>query len=296
MTVLTIFIPTFNRADVLDKNLCLLCTEISQQELPVTVVISDNASRDNTESVSKKYATQFDFVSYKRNAQNLGMDGNFLSCFELGSGKYTLLLGDDDYPISGQLAYLVNVLKNTEANLVHLKVGATEPGPLFEYRGDAAMKEISFWITYISSNIVRSSLAKAYAGEKYKGTLLAIVPLYISAIYTEDHKTLIVTRRIFSDGVSSKSNGGYSYFKVFVENYNQVISEVLPKGTTHRLLQYLMKDIFKRYLVDGIARLLIEKNKSNYDTRDSWEILFKHYGLKPYAYIHLIKHLIAKYV
>ncbi len=296
MSVLTIFVPTFNRAEVLEKNLSLLCTEISQQNLPVTVVISDNASSDNTESVSTKYATQFDFVKYKRNDQNLGMDGNFLSCFELASGKYTMLLGDDDYPISGQLAYLVNVLENTEANLVHLKIGAIDPGPLVEYCGDAAMKEISFWITYISSNIVKSSLAIAYAGEKYKGTLLAIVPLYMSAIYAEDRKTLVVTRRIFSDGVSSKSNGGYSYFKVFVENYSQIIGEMLPKGTMHRLLPYLMKDIFKRYLVDGIARLLIEKNKGNYDTRDSWKILFNHYGLKPYAYICLIKHVIVKYV
>ena len=296
MKVLTIFIPTFNRADVLDNNLRLLCTEISQKELPVAIVISDNASMDNTESVSKKYAAQFDFVSYKRNAQNLGADGNFLSCFELGSGKYTLLLGDDDYPISGQLAYLVNVLKNTEANLVHLKIGATDPGPLFEYRGDAAMKEISFWITYISSNIVKSNLAKVYVAEKYKGTLLAYVPLYMAAIYIEDRNTLIVTRRIFSDGVRSQNNGGYSYFKVFVENYNQIIREELPKGTTHRLLPYLMKDIFKKLLVDSIARLLIERNKGNYDTRDSWKILFKQYGLKPYAYINLIKHLIKKYV
>jgi len=296
MSILTIFVPTFNRAEVLNKNLRLLCTEISQQELPITIVISDNASNDHTESVGKKYSTEFEFVKYRRNGQNMGMDGNFLSCFKLGSGKYTLLLGDDDYPISGQLAYLVNVLENTEANLVHLKIGASEPGPPFEYCGDAAIKEISFWITYISSNIVKSSLAKAYAGEKYKGTLLAIVPLYVSAIYADDRKILVVTQRIFSDGVSSKSNGGYSYFKVFVENYNQIMSEILPKDTANRLLPYLMRDIFKRYLVGGIARLLIKKDKGNYDTQDSLKILFRYYGLKPYAYIHLIKHIITKYV
>lgn len=296
MSVLTIFVPTFNRAEILDKNLSLLCAEISQHDLPITVVVSDNASSDHTESVSRKYAAEFGFVQYKRNSQNLGMDGNFLSCFALASGKYTVLLGDDDYPIPGQLAYLVKVLEETEADLVHLQIGATAPGPTLEYSGDAAMKEISFWITYISSNIVKSSLAKSYAGEKYKGTLLAIVPLYLSAIYASGRSTLVVTQRIFSDGVSSKSNGGYSYFKVFVENYSQIISDALPRGAAGRLLPYLMKDIFKRYLVGGIARLLIEKKKGNYETRDSWKILFRHYGSKPYAYIHLIKHLIVKYV
>lgn len=296
MTVLAIFIPTFNRSEVLDKNLNLLCTEISQKDLPVTVVISDNASSDNTESVSRKYATQFDFVKYKRNIQNLGMDGNFLSCFEQASGKYTMLLGDDDYPVPGQLAYLVKILEKTEANLVHLKIGTSDTDPLIEYSQQEAIKEISFWITYISSNIVKSSLARSYTGKKYIGTLLAIVPLYILAIYSNNQKTLIVTQRIFADGVSSKSNGGYSYFKVFVENYSQIIGEVLPKDVSSRLLPFLKKDIFKRYLVDGIARLLIEKNKGNYDTKNSWRILLKHYGLKPYAYVHLIKYLIIKYV
>lgn len=296
MSVLTIFLPTFNRAEILDGNLSLLCAEISNQELPITVIVSDNASSDHTESVVKEYTSRYSFVKYKKNAENLGMDGNFLSCFEKAEGKYTLLLGDDDYPIPGRIAYLVDILRDTEANLVHLQIGAVDQEAPIEYGSDEAVKEISFWITYISSNVVKSSLARSYAGGKFKGSLLAIVPLYISAIYADHRSTLLVKRRIFSDGVSSKTNGGYSYFKVFVENYSRIVREALPEQSARRLLPHLMKDIFKRYLVDGIARLLIEKDRGNYDTRDSWKILFKHYGSKPYAYVHLIKHLLVKYV
>jgi abequosyltransferase len=296
MTVLNIFIPTFNRAEILDKNLGLLCAEISQHHLPVQLVISDNASTDNTELISQKYASSFKFVKYKRNKKNLGMDGNFLSCFRMGVGKYTMLLGDDDYPISGQLTYLVDILKKTDANLVHLKIDGCASSERMHYSGDAAMREISFWITYVSSNIVKSSVANRYCGEKYEGSLLAIVPLYISSIYTDGSGILVINQRVFADGVSSKTNGGYSYFEVFVKNYYEILFDVLPETTKKILLRYLMKDIFKRYLVGGVVRLLFEKKKGNYDMKDSWRILFKYYGLKPYAYISLIKYLIVKYV
>jgi GT2 family glycosyltransferase len=62
----------------------------------INIIISDNNSHDNTESVVKKYQKEYRNLWYYKNQENIGLDRNILNVMEYARSKYVLLLGDDD--------------------------------------------------------------------------------------------------------------------------------------------------------------------------------------------------------
>lgn len=90
---LSICIPTYNRAAFIGE---ALESVISQAGDDVEIVVSDNASTDNTEAVVREYMGRFPRLVYERLPENMGMDRNFLNAVRLASGEYCWLLGSDD--------------------------------------------------------------------------------------------------------------------------------------------------------------------------------------------------------
>lgn len=88
---LSLVIPTFNRADLIDQTL----QSISYQTIrPFEVIVVDNASTDDTSSIVERYR-KFG-IKYYQNSRNLGMVGNYNKCLELASGDYISFLHSDD--------------------------------------------------------------------------------------------------------------------------------------------------------------------------------------------------------
>ena len=117
--LLTIAIPTYNRS----ANLALLLGMIAPQLKDlgeIELLISDNASLDDTEEVVRRYLTCGLRCTYIRNQTNIGPDGNFLQCYFQAAGKYFWLFGDDDVIFPGALASIVRCLNRQEVDLVYL--------------------------------------------------------------------------------------------------------------------------------------------------------------------------------
>lgn len=74
------------------------------------LIISDNASTDNTEDICKAYATKDQRISYSRNDQNLGPAANYNRVYELSSGEYFKWASHDDLCDPEFLQECVNVL------------------------------------------------------------------------------------------------------------------------------------------------------------------------------------------
>ena len=84
--VLTIAIPTYNRATCLRELLSGLSDQL-HNESRVELIISDNASPDETPAVVEDFVARGLKVRYIRNAENIGPDANFLQCFEQARGS-----------------------------------------------------------------------------------------------------------------------------------------------------------------------------------------------------------------
>ncbi len=108
---LSICIPTYNR----EKELCQLLENAIEQIYngeycdSVEIVISDNASSDNTsEKVNSIISSYSDIkILYKRNQTNLGADRNYISSVDMASGKYCWIMGSDDLLAEGALARMM---------------------------------------------------------------------------------------------------------------------------------------------------------------------------------------------
>jgi len=110
--LMTIAIPTFNRASYLQDTLARLIEQVTQNMVqPIEILVADNASTDDTYEICQKYAYKYsNFVRYIRHKQNIGFDKNLESLFQEALGKYVLIIGDDDYPLEGALRTLLNLL------------------------------------------------------------------------------------------------------------------------------------------------------------------------------------------
>jgi abequosyltransferase len=121
--LLTISIPTFNRAKELDNQLAWLVKEIRGFEDDCEIIISDNCSNDDTQDVINKWQKAFNNTTFKsnRNSENIGWMKNFVYCVNAATSHYTWIVGDDDLIYEGTLAYVLEKLKkNPDLSLLYL--------------------------------------------------------------------------------------------------------------------------------------------------------------------------------
>ena len=97
-TILSICIPTYKRANILEGALKAIDKAIQLiDKEKIELVVSDNCSPDNTFQVVQEYIDKGLPIKYIRNTENIGADDNILQCFRLAKSKYVWVIGDDDY-------------------------------------------------------------------------------------------------------------------------------------------------------------------------------------------------------
>ncbi len=116
--LLTIAVPTYNGEKTIRQMLDIL---LPQCDGRVEVLVSDNASTDATAVILAECKKQYPQICVVRNEKNIGPDANFLQCMRLATGKYTLLLSDDDVLMENKLAVILDFLdKSPDLSLVYL--------------------------------------------------------------------------------------------------------------------------------------------------------------------------------
>ena len=91
MIQLTIAIPSYNRASLLEQRLQEL---LPQMRDDVEVFVCNDGSSDNTSEICARYAAKG--IRIHENNPNMGMSGSMLTLFLNARGKWLWTLGDDD--------------------------------------------------------------------------------------------------------------------------------------------------------------------------------------------------------
>lgn len=110
--LLTILIPTYNRANDLRKNLESIITIINENSLTeeVSIIVSNNKSTDNTCEVIKSFL-EYNFFKYYEQPRNVGLEKNALFTLAHAESKYVMYLGDDDYFSKDYLLAVISLVK-----------------------------------------------------------------------------------------------------------------------------------------------------------------------------------------
>src|SRR5205814_1541559 len=171
-----IAVPTYNRAGCLRELLSGLADQL-QNESRVELIISDNASPDETPAVVQEFAARGLRVRYIRNTQNVGPDANFLQCFEQARGKYVWLFSDDDLIVPGGVAKIVSYCALADYDLIWLSPYTFQKAHTPESAGarydaidisdpkEFAKRVHASYLSYITGNIINKDTVLA-AGPK----------------------------------------------------------------------------------------------------------------------------------
>lgn len=111
--MLSICIPTYNRQSLVAQTLEDLKWTLNVG-MVIEIIVSDNASDDDTEQVVKEIGRQFPHFRYVRQKRNVGGDKNALSVMRLVRGKYFVKLSDDDRLIQGPLLAEIDYMNHHE--------------------------------------------------------------------------------------------------------------------------------------------------------------------------------------
>lgn len=260
--LLTIAVPTYNRAGFLQATLAQLIKERSPLGSDsVEILVSDNCSTDDTpEIIARARENQVNFRVI-RNAENLGSDANIAQCFNEARGHYVIILGDDDMPCDGVLAEIVAWLEEADYGVVYLRAYGYGTDMRAEFPGTggtvtpyadpgAFIVCIGPHITFISSLIINKDLLAGIDANVFCGGQLVQVHLALRAILAA-RRNLFVSRYVIA--AVRNNSGGYDFAKVFVTELGRIYDACreigLPPDTIRAVETRMMLTYFPYYLL-----------------------------------------------
>jgi glycosyltransferase domain-containing protein len=105
--LVSIGLPTYNRAAKLRR---AIDSALKQDYLHIELIISDNASTDDTQTLCCEAAKRDSRINYLRQPKNIGITKNFREVFNRGRGELFMWLADDDWLDSTYLSTCVEFL------------------------------------------------------------------------------------------------------------------------------------------------------------------------------------------
>jgi abequosyltransferase len=232
---LSIAVPTYGRAHWLRRCLSEVLAQVDL--LPpgaVEVVVSDNASPDDTPAVLAALAARHPRLRVHRNPANIGAEANFRLLFDLARGDYLWLLGDDDIVLPGAVAGVLDlvdrgydyvalaVLEYDETLSNCLRDGARgrRRDVVLHGPGDA-LRHLLLTPGFISANVLRRDLFGTLPAADYRRFTpwgMAFL-LEIYAGLTRIRTGIVTSRPALKARRAEAAEYGaaYNYFSVFLE-------------------------------------------------------------------------------
>lgn len=159
--MITFVIPTWNRSDKLEK-----CVESIACQTPHKIIISDNASTDDTRQVAERLKLKYPFIEYRCRDSVGDYQDSFRTAFLASESEWTWTFGDDDVLLPGALGMAERMVVDSATDFIHVsekkRVGRAcmITGTLLDLCSRYGWIDIT---GFISGNIIRTSKLKEAA-------------------------------------------------------------------------------------------------------------------------------------
>lgn len=233
--VLSILIPTYNRAECLDECLSALVRGLaSAVATEVEILISDNASTDGTQKVCERYVRDYpNSIVYVRQPENIGPSANFTFLIRQGRGKFLKFLNDRFAVEPDTVRRLIEIIKSHEAEHPLLYFGNDELFHLgdgvYPIRSfDELADTVSYWSTSIAGyGFWRDEVETVLPIQnEFAGTLLQQTAV-IWKLFEKNRIGYLYNHRFHHGCKGPAPGGGYNVAKVFSQNYLGIIKPYL---------------------------------------------------------------------
>lgn len=240
--LLTVAIPTYNRAWILPRTLNSVINQLHPKH-QVEIIVSDNASTDNTQEIVETYRRKCKDIQYYCNDSNIGADRNFLNCLRYARGKFVLLLGSDDIMLDGALEHICRFLReNPDITLLFLNHVFFKHSPDYGSNVYVKLSEniitqdkkvfmdiVRKQITFMSVNIIsREAFLAIENADQYIGISFIHSCLFFSASSGNNAKLGVLASPCIGQDINPDNFSAVS-LRVFGKNQHFLLCEVGPE-------------------------------------------------------------------
>lgn len=258
--ILTIAIPTWNRARILDNALSALLPQINTNKNEIEIIISDNASEDNTAEIIKQHLVINKTLNIIHNTQNenTGYYGNFHKCRDLSNGIYFWLLSDNDFIAHNLVNYVIKILLNQKPSFVFLKdwkhankAGRDSNFNKKSYSVFKAIEMFNYKTTLISAVIFKNDkrndkeLFSHFKGNTFLGFLF-----FLEALKDKSDAIEIKGNSLFIKDTKVSFNAFKSFAVDLIACFNYAVRNgILPKETAHIFINKTISELTIRHYI-----------------------------------------------
>lgn len=286
--LLTIAVPTFNRAKFLNILLESIHAQLINEFHSVEVVVYDNNSDDSTSAVVLEWKNKGLPIIYKKNSVNIGADRNITKAFTDSSGKYVWVVGDDDILLPNSISSIISILNAENPSLVYLSCQGFVGD--FDFRAKKIPKvnyisldkktfleKTNIYLTFITAVVINreaffeAGLAKNLA-DLYDTNLVQLGWVFPS-VYL-DLPLVYVSTQIVAG--RNENRGGYGQFNIFVNNFNKILLTCYKNSPD---FSSLIRNVAIRQYYPTLLMMIEGVNWGIFDEENYKEILSNAFGL-----------------
>ena len=294
--LLSICIPTYNRCVIL-KDVLEQYVNNPEFDNSVELVISDNASTDDTERICREYCEKYNNIKYNRNKENI-RDANFPKVLCLGSGEYLKLFNDCVYCSAESLRYIKdkireNLISKTPVFFTSNYVFTKYKAEVMNGAGlDDYVKFVSTFVTYNNIFGVWNEHWKDIKDKSFYSALQLQQVDWTYQIVSSCQRFVIYDVPVFyGSKVPLGVRGGYNWFQIHLDNYYKIMRPYIESGLIsydtfkqdkHNLLEHFKPEFCYSFFYNF-------NSKWRFDTKDTMKLLLKYYGRDPYLVFYLLK-------
>ncbi len=288
---LSICIPTYNRSEYLNECLRSIFISAAGYEHEIELIVSDNASTDNTFNLIKKIQKLHPWVRYNLNEKNIGPELNFRHVVSLANAENVLVFGDDDKMGPFMISKIIESIRS-DYNLTICNYSVWDKNFLTQKKQSAfafeqdltfndpnvLMKYFGLHLSFISSVVINKSLflklPKAEY-EIYKKYGLSFLFAVYNGILNDKSKIKFIAEPIFCN--RGGNSGDYDWYKYFVTGSSLIFEALQLKGYSKNSLQIAKKNVLKDFVIKNFLWLRLKMNRQ--DNKKVFILLFKHYKI-----------------
>ncbi|MEQ3308860.1 glycosyltransferase family 2 protein [Fusobacterium varium] len=291
--ILSIVIPTYNRAKYLDNCLNSIFLQITEENKnDIEIIVSDNCSTDNTIEIMEKYL-KYKNLDYKfsSNKKNLGPDYNFHKLVFESSGSFCWIFGDNEYIEYGKLEKVLDILKkNLKIGILFLE-NSKNKKILEEYNDkNEFLKKVHYNIGFITGVIFNKEyLDYGFNYQKYFNKFMSYNYFYLHSLFKSE-KSVIYNEHIFNS--LSATNGGYKLFESFGKNFNEILGLFTDKGLEEKTIQYINRKLCSSFFPGWIIEIRKKKTRTHFLQENIYDELYPIF--KRYVFFWIIEYPIIK--
>lgn len=276
--LLTVAFITYNRSEYLKKSLPCVLQQLGNDAL-AEVLVSDNASTDDTRAFVRKMQKTYRNLRYHCNEENVGAEGNIHRALQESRGEYVLVAGDDDYFVDGALLFLLSrIIRDRGAAIFFL---GNNFGSYEVQRGlgcAAYIESVGFFVTWLSGIVLQRSLYEQIEQpQKYDDTHIPQVYLQ-TEILKRNPKFVVLYGTFIQKESGDRAPAGVNFAEVFIKHYLdllQVEAQISPE-----LLSVEKKRLMENHVYPWFLR--IRRERINVSLDGFFDIVEAYYGNEPY--------------